>query len=148
MHIVITMDIQKIIDKYALLGKVIGEKTQEQKVLMCLWKWNYEEGESKIEEIESEIHTYGKKVKRVKIEKSSKTLGVYITLTLIWKSQFEHMKKKLIQEILKLLQIDLNHHQAGVYYNIYMLMSTYFGSRVIDLNEKEENELIKIHEEP
>jgi len=47
----------------------------------------------------------------------------------------------------KLLQIDLNHHQARVYYNIYILTSMYFGSGIINLYEQDENELRRICEE-
>ena len=46
-----------------------------------------------------------------------------------------------------MLQISINHYQARVYYNIYMLKSVYFRYRIIDLNEKEKDELRRTYEE-
>ena len=45
-----------------------------------------------------------------------------------------------------MLQISINHHHR-VYYNIYILKSVYFRYRIIDLNEKEKDELRRIYEE-
>ena len=47
------------------------------------------------------------------------------------------MKRKLIQAMSKLIKISMNHHLAGAYYNICMLMGIYYGCGIIDLNEKE-----------
>ena len=97
------MNIQRIIDNYTALCKVTEGRIQEEKVLMCSWKWNYKDRQRYIEEIEVEILIYGKIVKRVKIDESSKLLGVYISPTLSQKSQFEHVKRKIITVMLKLL---------------------------------------------
>ena len=40
----------------------------------------------------------------------------------------------------------MNHHQMAIYYNVYMLMSVYFGSGIIELDKKEEVELMRITE--
>ena len=77
---------------------------------------------------------------------SSRTLGVYVTPALLWKSHFEIMRKKVNEAIVKLSVVEMNHHQTAIYYNVYMLTSVYFRSGIIELDEKEEIELMRITE--
>ena len=99
---------------------------------MYSWKQDCKDDQRFIENVESEILVHGEKVKKVNTEESSKMLGVHITPSLSWKSQFECMRRKLVIAMTKLLQIDLSHYQARIYYNIFMLMSVYFRSAIID----------------
>lgn len=44
--------------------------------------------------------------------------------------------------------MDINAYQAGMYFNVYMIKSVYFGCGVIELNKQQENELRRLYEEP
>ena len=54
------------------------------------------------------------------------------------------MKQKLIIVMMKLMKTSMNHYQVWVCYNIYILISMYFRYEIIDLNKKEEVELMRI----
>jgi len=43
--------------------------------------------------------------------------------------------------------LDINIHQAVIYFNVYMIKSDFFGNSIIELNAKEENKLKQIYEE-
>ena len=58
------------------------------------------------------------------------------------------MKHKLHVLILKLINTNINSCQAAMHYYVYVLMSVFFASRIIDLSLKEGKVLVKIHEEP
>ena len=47
----------------------------------------------------------------------------------------------------KLMKASMNYYQAGVCYNICILISDYFRYRIINLYKKEEEELRRIYEE-
>ena len=46
------------------------------------------------------------------------------------------------------MNMDINAYQAGMYFNVYMIKSVYFGCGVIELNKQQENELRRLYEEP
>ena len=56
--------------------------------------------------------------------------------------------KKVIQEIFKLIQVQLSFNQAAIYYSICILISTCFECEIISLYQKEELELIRIYVVP
>ena len=56
------------------------------------------------------------------------------------------MQKKVNEAVVKLSAVEMNHHQAVMYYNIYMLTSVYFGSGIIELSEEQEKEIMKMTE--
>jgi len=75
-------------------------------------------------------------------------LGVFITPSLSWKSQFEHIRKKMNESVTKLMATSITTQQAYLYFNIYLISSVYFGAEIISLNKKQCKELKKIYEEP
>ena len=50
------------------------------------------------------------------------------------------------EAVVKLSAVEMNHHQAAMYYNIYMLTSVYFGSGIIELSKEQEKEIMKMTE--
>ena len=66
---------------------------------------------------------------------------MHIALALEWKEQFEVMRKKSHVSITKLMNVDTNPHQDSVCFNVCVLTSVFFGSRIVCLNNEEEKEL-------
>jgi hypothetical protein len=64
-------------------------------------------------------------------------LGVFITPSLSWKSQFEHIRKKMNESVTKLMATSITTQQAYLYFNIYLISSVYFGAEIISLNKKQ-----------
>ena len=46
------------------------------------------------------------------------------------------------------MNTSLKHQQIAIYYNLHMLSTVCYGSGVMTLNEKEENELRRLYETP
>ena len=84
----------------------------------------------------------------MKITESTRILGVHITPSLNWKGQFEIMKKKVHTAITKLMNTQINPFQAAIFYHTYMIKSAFFGCGIIELNEKQNDALKQIYEEP
>ena len=72
-------------------------------------------------------------------------LGVYIIPTLCWNGQFEVMRKKADESIIKLINTNINIDQAYTYFNVYFTTSIYFRTGIVQLNEKQEAELKRIY---
>ena len=66
--------------------------------------------------------------------------------TLNLKGRFEVMKKKLNALISKLMQTDINLFRAATHHNTCIMKSVYFGCGIVELTNKQEDEL-KIHME-
>ena len=92
------------------------------------------------------VKVRNKEILQISVSQSSRTLEVYVTPALSWKSHFEIMRKKVNEAVVKLSIVEMNYHQTVIYYNVYMLTSIYFRSRIIELDEKEEIELMRITE--
>ena len=65
-----------------------------------------------------------------------------------WKSQFEKLRSKVVEAMEKLMNTSLTYQQTAIYYNTCVLSSVYYGCVIMTLNEKEENELRRLHEAP
>jgi len=74
-------------------------------------------------------------------------LGIYITPSLCWDRYFQSIRKKAHKLIMKLMNINIAIDQAYIYFNIYFLLSVYFGVGIISLNEKQEKEIKCIYKE-
>ena len=48
---------------------------------------------------------------------------------------------KLIESTKKLMVMQMNSYQAHIYFNIYIIRSTYFGYRILELSKNQEKEL-------
>ena len=66
-------------------------------------RWVYQNGIKKIEQLNAELVVYGKQILQIEVNNSIRILGVYMTPTLNWKSQFEIMRKKINNSITKLI---------------------------------------------
>ena len=66
--------------------------------------------------------------------------------SLLHKSQFKVMRRKVNEAAVKLSTVEMNHHQAAMCCNASMLTSVCFGSRIIQINEEYEVELMTITE--
>ena len=71
-----------------------------------------------------------------------------MTSKLEWIDQFVIMKKKMITFITKLMNTDINPHQAHVYFNMYVLKSVFFDCAVVHLTKKQIAELKRTYEVP
>ena len=98
-------------------------------------------GERVVEQIKAVIKIHQKEIEQIRISESTRTLGVHVTPSLQWKSQFETLQNKVVEEMGKVMNTHLTYQQAGMYYNLYILTNVYFGCGVIKLHEKEELEL-------
>ena len=97
------------------------------------WRWVYKQGIKQIEQITAELVVHGEEIKQIDILESTRILGVHITLSLNWKSQFEVMRRKMDSSVSKLVCISINPFQAAIYYNAYMIKSVYFGYGIVEL---------------
>ena len=139
---------QRIIDEHTRLYEATGGKMQQSKILFYCWRWTHKNGVKEIEQITAELEVHGEQIKQLDIIDSTRTLGVHVTPTLSWITQFEVMRKKLSTSITKLMRTNINSYQAAIYYNAYMIKSVCFGCGIIELSEEQEIELKKIYEEP
>ena len=136
----------EIIDLYVRLYEATGAKIQEEKVKFYWWKYEMEGGVQIIKQIEAEINIHHKKIAQININESTRTLGVHVTPSLSWKTQFEVLRRKVVDAMSKVMNTHLTYQQTTMYYNLYMLTNMYYGCGIIKLNEKEEIELRWLYE--
>ena len=89
------LKMQMIIDLYTKLYEVTGGKIQQTKIMFYCWKWIYKKRMQKIIQLNAVIKVYGEIIKEIDVNKSTRTLGVYLTPALSWKGQFKVMRKKM-----------------------------------------------------
>ena len=99
-----------------------------------------------IEQITAEIKVHEMKITQIDISESTRTLGVHVIPSLQWKTQFEVLRKKVVEAMGKVMNTYLTYQQTGMYYNLYMLTNVYFGCGIIKLHEREEAELQRLYE--
>ena len=99
-----------------------------------------------IEELSDTLVVHEEQIQPIETHKITRKLGVQMTPTLNWKRQFEIMKNKLNLSISKLMQTNVNPFQAAMYYNTYVIKSVYFGCSIVELTNKQEEELKRTHE--
>jgi len=74
------------------------------------------------------LTVYEEEINAIVINQATRILGVYISSSLEWKSQFKVMKGKRNVPISKFMNLELNPYQATIYYNVYMLKSVFIQS--------------------
>ena len=67
------------------------------------WCYKMIEGNRIIEQIEAEISIHEKKIEQIKITDSTRTLGVHVTPSLQWKTQFEVLRNKVVEAMGKVM---------------------------------------------
>ena len=85
---------------------------------------------------------------QIDIKDHIRILGVMITPSLNWTSQFELMQKKMDESVTKLMATSINTQQAYLYFNIYLVTSVYFSVGIIELYNQQIVELKRIYEAP
>jgi len=93
-----------------------------------------------------QIEVNGEKVKSVKSKESERTLGVYMSPAIVWITQFEKMKEKMLEAMYKLKNTTMVISTASMYYNMYLIKMVYFGCGVMSLTPQQEIILKKIYE--
>ena len=64
-----------------------------------------------------------------------------------WYKYFEVMSERMRKSVVKLNNTVLYSNLTYLYFNAYLLKSIFFECRIVNLNEKQEKELQRIHEE-
>lgn len=77
------------------------------KAFYC-WKQKYCNGDQTIEPIDTEIRVHQENIKSINIIKLTRILGVYLTLSLSWKTQFEVMRRKISTSVAKIMNMNIN----------------------------------------
>jgi hypothetical protein len=142
------LKMQLIMEIYTRLYEATGGKIQQEKIMFYCWKWIYINGKQHIVQMEATIEVHEEIIKIIDVNQSTRTLGVFMTPALTWKGQFETMRKKMHESIVKIMNMDVNSYQASIFFNIYLIKTVYFGCGIVVLNEKQERELKRIYEEP
>ena len=73
-------------------------------------------------------------------------LGVYITLAVQQKTQFEKLRGKVVDAMGKVMNTLLLHQQSAAHYNLYVLTNMHFGCEIVKLQKQEELELRRLCE--
>ena len=115
-------------DLYTKLYEATGGKIQQMKIMFYCWKWIYENGRQKIIQLDATIIVHNEIIQSIDVTKVIKTLGVHLTPSLNWTSQFEVMRKKMATAITNIMNMDINAYQAGVFFNMYMIKSVFLGA--------------------
>ena len=90
------------------------------------WKWEYFHRKQYIVQINTKLEVHQTNIVIINDHESIRILGVYLNLALNWKGQFEVMKKKMHQSIIKFMSLDVNNYQAAIYFNMYIIKSMFF----------------------
>ena len=60
-------------------------------------------------------------MQQLDINKITRTLGIYATPTLKWKSHFEKLREKVVDTMGKLMSTSLTCQQAAIYCNVCVI---------------------------
>ena len=101
--------IQAIIDMYVKMYEATGARIQEEKVQFYCWQYVMIAGRRVCKQIEATIKVHGKKISQISIKRSTRTLGVYVTPTLSWKTNFEKVRGKVVDAMGKLSNTELTY---------------------------------------
>ena len=137
---------QEMLKQYNDLHTATGGLIEQKKSSYFAWKWTWKQGDKKIKNVIVNIRINGESVKVVESSKSEKTLGVYISPSMKWETQFKSMIEKMKEATYKLRNVEIAAPIAYLYYNAYMIKKVYFGCGILSLSEKEEQELKRIYE--
>ena len=137
---------QEMLNTCNRLHGATGGQIEETKTTYHSWQWRWKQGQKTIKNVEKELEINNIKLTQTNVQESVKTLGVHMSPTLSWIKQYEMMKEKMHKAMSKLRSTPITIANAYVYFNMYLITSVYFGCRVLTLNPKQEEELMKISE--
>ena len=66
--------------------------------------------------------------------------------SLKWEKQFKIMKEKMMESVAKIKVMEIYPAIAYAFFNVYLSKKVFFGCGIVDINKKQENELIRIYE--
>ena len=89
-----------------------------------------------IQNLTSKLMIEDNQLKQIDMYDSIRALRIYITLSLEQRDHFTIMRKKMIDSVKRFMATKIILKQAYVYFNIYMLKSTFFGVGLIEINDK------------
>ena len=75
----------------------------------------------------------------------TRSLRVHIGPSLKWEKQFKIMIEKMMELVVKIKKIDIYPSIAYIFFNMYLCRKVYFGYSIVDMNDKQEKELIRIY---
>jgi len=131
---------------YERLYAATGGAIEFGKSKYYAWQWKWYQGLKKIKNLKVKIELNDHEINSVKCEESTKTLGVYMTPTLSWSSQFKQMVDKMKEAIHKLANTEIMASTAHIFYNAYLIKKVYFGCGIVTLEPNQEMILRKIYE--
>ena len=89
-----------------------------------------------IRDVELEVKIGGVEIKQQLIKHPSKTLGVHMSLLLLWDKQFEVMIEKMEVIVYKLKNTLIPRYLIYIVFNAYIMKLVYFGCAIVKLNQR------------
>ena len=80
-----------------------------------------------------DIKVNGEKVKSAKSRESVLTLGVHMSPSIMWTSQFKKIKEKMLEAMCKLKNVTMVVSTASMCYNMYLIKKVYFRCGVMSI---------------
>ena len=140
---------QKLITKYNKLHGATAGTGQLEKNNFYLWRTIMNaSGETEFLDILCDITVKNTTIKQLPCRQATKSLGVIYTPAADWNPQFEVMKEKMVEIIGKLMSTSVKHYQVHMFYHTYMVIKVCFECAVMELTDKQEDELREIYEIP
>ena len=139
-------NMQRILEIYNKLYSATGGYIEDKKCKYFSWKWHWKQGKKVIKNMKVEIKVNNEEITQIDSINSERSLGVYMSPSLVWHKQFEIMKNKMREAIFKLNNTNMVASNASMYYNMYLIKKVYFGCGVININQRQEEDLKKIYE--
>ena len=136
----------EIISTYDRLHGATGGLIELFKTKYYSWIWKWKQGQKRIVNVESDLTIQNKQIKKENVKESVLTLGVHMNPMMSWDKQFEMMKEKLHRAISKLRGTPISVGNAYVFVNMYLISQVCFGTGIIAINKKQEDELKRISE--
>ena len=125
---------QEILDIYSELYQATRGKIQGEKTFSFCWRQRWKNGKREAEDILIKVKIDDKILEQKPIIKQVRTLGVHLSPSIKWNTQFMVMIEKIISAVSKLKQMTINPHLTYLAFNIYMMKSVYFGCGIVELS--------------
>jgi len=142
----VEMMMNEMLGTYERLYAATGGVIEFEKSKYYAWQWKWSQGLKKIKNLNVTIELNTHEINSVKCEESQKTLGVYMTPSMSWSTQFIQMVEKMKEAIHKLANTEILAATAHIFYNAYLIKKVYFGCGIMTLELSQEMILRKIYE--
>ena len=132
---------QRSMNKYTKHYEGTGQKISEQKIYQYSWQWKCVNGIRSISNINNTLSVKGHPVKQLNHDEATRSLGVWFQPNLLWNTQFQKMREKMVVSIKKLMNTSIKPQLVHYYFHLYMTKTVFFGCGVVQLSTLEELEL-------